>query len=283
MAKRQRWWIWLLVTVGGALLFMFLYSMGMAPVSLGTDFQGGFVSRMPLWLAVGVSVLTVLGVTSALLSLYALWIRLTERQWPDDLPMRRMLPSAGTGFLTGFLLLSAVTGVIALLGGYRVVSVPGDVLRLVSQLLFFLPAAAAEEIVFRGILFRRMDRRWGTLVALVVSALLFGFLHITNQNATVWSSFAIAIEAGLLLAAAYKYADNLWLPIGIHWAWNWTQGPLFGFAVSGMDTSSFLAPSIEGPMLLTGGEFGAEGSLVAVILGAGLSFYYLWRKSRQDD
>ena len=121
-----------------------------------------------------------------------------------------------------------------------------------------------------------IDDRWGTAVALVASALVFGFVHISNKNATVWSSVAIAVEAGLLLGAAYKWAGTLWAPIGIHWAWNYFQGPVFGFAVSGNETPSLVQPVIDGPAWLTGGPFGAEASVPAFVLGLAMAIGFLW-------
>ena len=132
-----------------------------------------------------------------------------------------------------------------------------------------------EEVLFRGIVFRMIDDRWGTVVALVVSALIFGFVHITNNNATVWSSVAIAVEAGLLLGAAYKWSGTLWVPIGIHWSWNYFQGPVFGFAVSGNGTPSLITPVIQGSDWLTGGSFGAEASIPAFVLGLALAIVFL--------
>ena len=120
-----------------------------------------------------------------------------------------------------------------------------------------------------------IDDRWGTAVALLVSALIFGFVHISNNNATVWSSLAIAVEAGLLLGAAYKWSGTLWVPIGIHWSWNYFQGPIFGFAVSGNGTQSLITPAIQGSDWLTGGSFGAEASIPAFVLGLALAIVFL--------
>lgn len=113
-------------------------------------------------------------------------------------------------------------------------------------------------------------------LALIVSSLFFGIVHIFNPGASLWSSIAIAIEAGLLLGAAYQYSGSLWLPIGIHWAWNFTQGNVFGFAVSGGDSGdSFFVSSATGPELFTGGAFGPEASILAAMLGALISAFYI--------
>ena len=113
-----------------------------------------------------------------------------------------------------------------------------------------------------------LDTRWNYLIAMVISGLIFGLAHLPNPNATIWSAIAIAIEAGLLLGAAYKVSGTLWFPIGIHWAWNFTEGPLLGFNVSGTSYfGSLLNPTIRGAKIFTGGDFGPETSIITVILG----------------
>ena len=149
--------------------------------------------------------------------------------------------------------------------------------------LFFFVVAVFEEIIFRGVLFRLIDDRWNTFVALLVSAVLFGVMHLPNPGATLWSTAAIAIEAGLLLGAAYKFKGTLWLPIAIHWAWNYTQGNILGFAVSGEPIQEKLfSPIITGPDWITGGAFGAEASVPAVAVGLLLTVILLYKCKRDE-
>ena len=257
---------WLLLLIAGSILFLLAYGFSGIPSALDETLH------MPLWLQAFLCVLFSAGV----LALYALWWRWTEKQKARDIPMRRLTGDTAIGFGVGILFFMLVTGAIALLGGYRVDSVNWDWNMLIKNLFTFLVVAVGEEVLFRGIVFRMIDDRWGTAVALIVSALIFGFVHITNSNATVWSSLAIAVEAGLLLGAAYKWSGTLWVPIGIHWAWNYFQGPVFGFAVSGNDTSSLIKPVIEGSKWLTGGSFGAEASIPAFVLGLAMAIVFLW-------
>ena len=106
----------------------------------------------------------------------------------------------------------------------------------------------------------------GTWLALLISALVFGLLHLANPNATLMAGLAIALEAGLMLAAAYLLTGRLWLSMGIHFAWNFTQGGIFGAAVSGQTSSGIFSSVLQGPALLTGGDFGAEASVVAMVV-----------------
>lgn len=126
-----------------------------------------------------------------------------------------------------------------------------------------------------------------SLIPLIIQHLasLWPGVHIGQPGATLWYSIAIAIEAGLLLGAAYKWSGTLWLPIGIHWAWNYVQGDVFGVAVSGSDDApTFFNTIMNGPDIITGGTFGAEASLIAVILGAALSALFIFlhvKKTKQ--
>ncbi len=161
---------------------------------------------------------------------------------------------------------------------YHVSGLNPDLVQLLVCFSAFLLTGVCEEVIFRGIIFRMIAERWNAAVALAVSALLFGAAHLTNPDATLWSAFAIAIEAGLLLGAAYMASGSLWFPIGIHWAWNFMEGNVFGFDVSGMAPDfSLLDSDVTGPAILSGGAFGAEASLITVVLGLAISILFIRR------
>ena len=127
-------------------------------------------------------------------------------------------------------------------------------------------AAVGEEIIFRGVVFRITEEGFGTLVALVLSATLFGLLHGFNPGASPVSMAAIALEAGILLALAYTATRSLWLPIGLHFGWNFTEGGVFGAPVSGNSAHGLISSTLSGDPLWTGGAFGPEASLAAVLV-----------------
>ena len=266
-AARMPLWKWILCLLGGFLIFTLLQGLtGLIP---GT---GHF------WLDGLINIL----VAFLFLFLYALWISFTERRPVDELNPTRMFPDTGKGLLLGVVYFGIVVGVIALLGCYRITGAHFNAPAQISGFLIFLGVAVFEEIVFRGIIFRLIDERWNTAAALIVSSLIFGAAHLLNPGADWWSAIAIAIEAGLLLGAAYKCTGTLWFPIGIHWAWNYVQGYILGFSVSGTPVATKLfSPIITGPDLVTGGIFGAEASLPAV--GAGLLFTVILLLCRRRD
>ena len=139
-------------------------------------------------------------------------------------------------------------------------------------------AGVLEEIVFRGLLFRLCSKILGTWGALLFSAALFGAAHSFNHGATISSSFAIAIEAGILLGAVYAATQRLWVPIGLHIGWNFTEASVFGMSVSGNSVhSGLIQGSLSGPRILTGGQFGPEASIVAVIVALVAASYFIRR------
>lgn len=172
----------------------------------------------------------------------------------------------GSGLLIGFVLFSAMTGVVALLGGIEIVGVRG-VGALWAMLAMAVISGTFEEVLFRGILFRHIETMLGSWAALALTSLLFGAAHLANPGASAFAAFAIMMEAGILLGAAYMLTRRLWLAVGIHAAWNFTQGWVFSVPVSGGDAPLGLLISRRvGPDWLTGGDFGLEASVVAMVV-----------------
>lgn len=171
----------------------------------------------------------------------------------------------GLGAALGAALFSLVVLELALGGFYRIVAMhPTRDLAIAAFLLF--PGAAAEEVLFRGVIFRLVQEWSGTWIALGVSAAIFGFAHAANPGATWISTLAIALEAGVLLGAAYVATRSLWFPIGLHFAWNFFEGPIFGTQVSGrVFLTNALTARVSGPSILTGGAFGPEAGLFAIV------------------
>jgi hypothetical protein len=217
------------------------------------------------------------------LAVYKLLIvRLGERP-RDDLPLHGALPDLGKGILVGAGLFSAVVAVAAILGVYRITGrgdPSGFVLALISTAI--LPGFM-EELLFRGILFRWIEEFAGSWAALVITAALFGLAHILNANATWFSSFAIAVEAGLLLGGAYMLTRTLWLPIGLHAAWNFTQGEIFGVPVSGGAVQGLIRSRLGGPDLLSGGGFGLEASVIAMVIATAAGVWFVWAAATRGE
>lgn len=209
------------------------------------------------------------------LAAYAVFVRVLERRNPaaGELAPGPAARELAEGVLAGALLFGLTIGTLAALGLYRVTG-SNEWTVILPALSLGVVSGVFEELLFRGILFRIAQEGLGTWLALLLSAAIFGLLHLANPNATLAAGLAIAIEAGLLMGAAYAATGRLWVPIGLHFAWNFVQGGIFGVAVSGNAVTGLLQGELRGPELLSGGEFGAEASIVAVVVCvAGAAFY----------
>jgi uncharacterized protein len=212
---------------------------------------------------------------------YYAYVRYVEKRVMTEFAARGALAELGFGALIGAALFGSTIGVLAALGLYRITGV-GSMADLVGPLTGAMAAAVTEEIVFRGVFFRLSEVSLGTPLALLTSAAVFGLIHLLNGHATVQGAVSIIFEAGVLLAAAFMVTRRLWFPIGMHFAWNFTQGGLFGVAVSGGATSGLFRGELSGPAWLSGGAFGAEGSMVAVVLCAAVGIALLVKVWRRD-
>lgn len=200
--------------------------------------------------------------------------------------MKNAVPELSLGVVVGTLLVAGIVGVMFLLGIYKPIShSSGSDLLLAAGTLFF--AAVTEELIFRSYALNVLEKHWGTIAAVIVSSAGFGFAHMLNDagGSTVQSKLLfctfLSLEAGVSLAACYVFTRRLWMPIGAHWMWNFFEGPVFGTHVSGADFGqSLVTAKMEGPMLLTGGKFGPEGSVICLVLGtmAGVVLLYLSKK-----
>lgn len=194
----------------------------------------------------------------------------------DDLSSRRALPDLAIGMLMGFLIMALTVGAAAVADIYNIAG-RGDSSQLVHELVTSaIMPAFMEELLFRGILFRWLEEFGGSFVALLLTSAMFGAAHLMNPNATAVAAFGIAIEAGVLLGGAYMLTRSLWLPIGLHAAWNFTQGEIFDVPVSGLDEHGLVQAKLSGPALLSGGGFGLEASLFAMVIATTAGIWLVW-------
>jgi membrane protease YdiL (CAAX protease family) len=228
-----------------------------------------------------VELLGALFITGASLAAYVLFVRVIERRPVTELAAAGAAVELGRGVLLGALLFTATLAIIWALGYYRVTGT-NALSAVLPVLALSIISGVSEELIFRGIVFRILEESLGSVIALAISALFFGLLHLVNPNATLVAGLAIAIEAGILLGLAYMLTRRLWLAIGLHFAWNFVQGGIFGVAVSGNAVEGLLESTLTGPALLSGGPFGVEASVFAVLVCLGASAY-LWRRVQQQD
>jgi membrane protease YdiL (CAAX protease family) len=210
------------------------------------------------------------------LIIYVFYVRLLERRAATELAAKGAQRHAARGILTGAALFCTTMLVLKLLGAWSYTGIY-PLSALAYPFIGAVFAGIVEETVVRGLLFRILEESLGSWIALGVSAVIFGLLHAFNPGASAVSTAAIALEAGVLLAAAFMYTRSLWFVMGLHFAWNFTEGGVFATSVSGGRPEGVIGVQFTGSDLLTGGAFGPEASLPAVVicLAAGIAFIIL--------
>jgi membrane protease YdiL (CAAX protease family) len=206
---------------------------------------------------------------------YRWLVRSVERRRPDELGIPRAAGWLALGATAGAGLFGVVYVLLGALGAVAFEGF-GGVSGLGVALAVAIASAVGEEIVFRGVLFRLLEERLGTTIALNLSAVAFGFVHAGNRGATWVSTLAIVLESGALMGLGYVATRTLWLPIGLHFGWNFTEGGIFGAAVSGGQYTGLVVGPLSGPPFITGGAFGPEASIAAVAVSLGASAALAW-------
>jgi uncharacterized protein len=226
----------------------------------------------------------IIGIIVAILTIccYTLLYKFYERRKITEFSTNGIVRSLITGIVLGAVLQSLTILVIYINHGYSIVSI-NPILFLIPPLTMAFTSGVVEETLTRGIIFRITEEKLGSYVALFISALLFGAAHLANPHSSITAAIGLAIQAGLLLGSAYIYARNLWFPIAIHFAWNFTQSAIFGASVSGNAISKTLITSkIEGADWVTGGQFGPEGSIQATVFCLCATIVLLFLSHREN-
>ena len=156
-------------------------------------------------------------------------------------------------------------------------------LGVLLGLVGFFAVGFYEELLFRGYYLQNLRDGTGLSIALFLSSAIFALAHLGNFSSSIASSIGI-FAAAFFLAYGWIRTGALWLPIGLHIGWNFFQGPIFGFAVSGTPTPSIVVQSVEGPELLTGGGFGpVAGLIVLPLMALGSLFIWLYTRGRSGE
>lgn len=202
----------------------------------------------------------------AAIGLYVAYGKFIERREVTELSTPGLGGEWAIGALCGAGLYTASAVVLMLIGIYKVEGL-NPLPFLLPNLAMAIKSGIFEELIFRGVLFRSVETMFGSWVGILVSSLAFGLVHLLNPGATLGGAIYICIEAGLLLSAAYLVTRRLWICMGFHMAWNYFQSAVFSGVVSGaVSDPGLLKDTIKGPEWLTGGSFGMEHSVVALVI-----------------
>lgn len=197
------------------------------------------------------------------LAAYTGYTRYFERRAATELSVHGARMQAVFGVTLGLLLFCVTLGTVMAFTSVTVTTGAG--VAAVGSVGISLSSAVSEELVFRGLLFRLAERSLGTWPAMVISAVLFGALHLANPGAGLVSTAAITLESGLLLCSAYILTRNLWFAIGLHFGWDVAESALFGATMFGHIDPGLFVTRVGGPNFLSGGSFGVEASILALL------------------
>jgi len=190
------------------------------------------------------------------------------------------LRDIGAGCLLGFLMMAGIAALLGALGAATFTRSAGGALSAAEgaglSALAFAAGALAEELLFRGYAFQTLMQEVTFVPATAIAAALFALVHARNPHVTPFGLANVAL-AGILFSFAYMKTRSLWLPAGIHFAWNFSQSALFGLPTSGLpaDAGALLRAQSTGPAWLGGGEFGPEGGALATIALVLCTWYIL--------
>ena len=212
---------------------------------------------------------------------YIILYKVYDKRQIDELSRAKFISNAITGSMTGILLQALFILIIYIAGSYSVAHF-NPASTLITPFAFALAAGFVAEIIMIGIVFRLLEKQTGTIITLIIFIILFAVLHVNSKGATIISIGATAMQAGFMLPAAYVFSRNLWLPIFIHFGWDFAEPGIFGgINPSSSLTHGLLTSNIAGNSLLTGGETGPQDSLSSLLLCALLgSLFLLFAKRR---
>jgi membrane protease YdiL (CAAX protease family) len=214
---------------------------------------------------------------------YILLFRTYEKRRIHELSTAKLINNAIIGFLTGIILQSLFILIIYLVGTFLVVNV-NPVSILLGPFAFALTAGFVAEIILIGIVFRLLEEQTGTVIALIIFVILFAVLHVNAKGATFVSVGATAMQAGFMLPAAYVFRRSLWLPIFLHFGWDFAEPGIFGgINPSSSLTQGLLTSKIAGNSLFTGGETGPQNSLSSLLLCLLLGIIFLLLAKRKNN
>lgn len=198
-----------------------------------------------------------------LLLTYYYFFKVSEKREINELSKTNLKTELFGGFLFGFSVLSLVILILYLLGYYTVDGISGFS-YLLAPFSFLVIAALIEEVFFRLIIYRIMEKWLGTYLALLIISIIFTVPHLLNDNVTVLSVLLL-LTFGFAHSIMYTYTKRLWLPFAFHLGWNFAQ-PFYGSNLSGTEEEPIINSNFDGPILLIGSDFGIEDSILSITL-----------------
>jgi len=250
----------ILMGIGQAIAAVIVSAIsGISPYDLGKTLGGADQSGIKLIIELS-GLIFVLGIT---------WI---FRRYIDSksfvsmgYSMKGRLKDCIYGILVGLVLISLGFFSLLFTDYLEITQIVFSFKIVAGSFFFYLVAAMIEEVIFRGYVLNNLMEYGNKYLALFISSVLFALIHGMNPNLTIIAMVNLAIAGGVL-GITYIYTKNIWYPVFLHVSWNYFQGPIYGFEVSGTQAASIISQKVSGNELITGGSFGFEGSIILTVL-----------------
>lgn len=210
----------------------------------------------------------------SLILLYHVYTSAVENRKAHEFSFNKFGLELGSGALLGFSIIALFVALVSSLGYYRIEEF-NSFGNVVFMFFTQLKVGFWEELMFRVILFKLTEELIGSWSAIGLQGILFGFAHAGNPNASIYSTLALVLSFSIFFGAGYMMTRRIWFIMGFHWSWNFFQAGIFGMNNSGNTQPSLITPIIEGPVWLTGGEWGPELSLFSIALLFTVSLYFV--------
>lgn len=211
---------------------------------------------------------------SSLVIIYNVYTSSVENRKAHEFSLYKFGSELGTGILLGF---SVITFFVVFLSslGYFSIEEFNSFGNVVFMFFEQLKVGFIEELLFRLIIFKFTEELIGSWSAIALQGVLFGFAHAGNPNADIFSTLALILSFSIFFGAGYMMTRRIWFIMGFHWSWNFFQAGIYGMPNSGVTQPGLITPVVDGPIWLTGGDWGAELSVVSVAILFTVSIYFV--------
>lgn len=228
-------------------------------------------------------ILTISGLFGTVLIIW-IFLKYVDKENIEDLGFKYFLiEDIKIGLLIGFFIMLLGFTILLLCGQIKILLIQFNLIDVFLNILIFMCVALSEEILIRGYVLGNLMKSINKYYALLWSSIIFSLMHAANPNIS-WFSFFELFLSGILLGVSYIYTKNLWFPISLHFSWNFFQGTIFGFNVSGLNGYSIINIENLQTNIWNGGAFGFEGSIISILfqLIAVIIIYIIFYKSEND-
>ena len=212
---------------------------------------------------------------------YYFFVKVFEKRKADEISINyASVKELSIGILFGLLSISVIMTLIWITGNFKIIGINNNV-SLFQSFLYNFFFAFLQDIVYFAIIFRIIEKRWGSWSAIVIASIIFGFKHLLFPGYTLWSVIAQSFEAGILFSTLFIFTRKIWMIFGFHFAWNFIQYGFF-LGIESEKLRALFLSEFSGSNLITGMPVGPEASVFTFFILTSIGIYLLIKAYRND-